>query len=77
VAWNAEGFEKLENKDTYMQAYLMPDPNETAKMLDVIKDALDGKQISETVFQDYYMADQDTISNFDWRSIVAMRAKYN
>jgi ABC-type sugar transport system substrate-binding protein len=77
VAWNAEGFEKLENKDKYMQAYLMPDPNETAKLLDVIKDALDGKQISETVFQDYYMVDQDTISEFDWRSIVAMRAKYN
>ncbi len=74
VSWNAEGFEKLENKDKYMQAYLLAAiPTDIASMIDVIIDHLSGKTVEKEVFMDSLIVDQKTIKDLDWRSIVEAR----
>ncbi len=74
VSWNAEGFEKLENKDKYMQAYLLAAiPTDIATMIDVIYDHLSGETVEKEVFMDSLIVDQETIKDLDWRPIVEAR----
>jgi ribose transport system substrate-binding protein len=76
VAWNSEGFEKMEKGDPIMKAYVTSNPGDHAKILPVIIDHLNGKKVEQKVFHEYFAVDHKTLNEkIDWKSIVELRSK--
>lgn len=75
IAWNAEGYESMENGNSrIMKSFVIPaSPLETAKMVNVVADYLNGKDIEKEVFMDCYVYDETNVAESGWRDIVASR----
>ncbi len=74
VAWGKEALEKLSNNDPYIKALLLGDPRDQAKILEVAKDYLDGKEIeAETQYSYYIVTSENLDEKIDWKSIIDMR----
>ena len=75
IAWNAEGYENMENGNSpIMKAFVIPaPPTETATMVNVVLDYLNGESIETEVFMDCYVYDETNIAESGWRDIVASR----
>ncbi len=74
VGWGKEALEKLSSGDKLMKAYLLGNPMDHAKILEVAKDFIEGKEIEQEVTYQYIAVDSENLdSKVDWKSIIELR----